>query len=188
MATKVARKWAKVARYRLGILVVARLSLECQVIVFPKFPLCWQHLGRKQNTHMDVQNRLRNAKRPSFSMWSHHWLTRNGGLVRAAEEWETPLEALFSDSCGLECRRTNHRSLPRPRMPNREWNQICLPLFFARPHVGRRGGETLHDVVEHGREEDAEQRHPQHAGEHGHAQRTTHFGPGPRGDHQRHHA
>ncbi len=36
-ATKVARKWAKVARFYLGISAVARLSLECQVIVFPQF-------------------------------------------------------------------------------------------------------------------------------------------------------
>ena len=29
---------------------------------------------------MDVENRRKNAKRPFFSMWAHHCLTRNGGL------------------------------------------------------------------------------------------------------------
>jgi len=37
---KVARKWAKLARFCLGTSAVARPSLECQVIVIPWFLLC----------------------------------------------------------------------------------------------------------------------------------------------------
>jgi hypothetical protein len=58
---------------------------------------------------MDVQNRLRNAKRPSFSMWSHHWLTRNGGLVTTAKPGKMLLEALFSDSRYFDRQRRGSR-------------------------------------------------------------------------------
>ena len=44
---------------------------------------------------MDLQNRLRYAKRHFFSMWSHHCLTRNGGLAAAAEAGEMPLKHFF---------------------------------------------------------------------------------------------
>ena len=46
---------------------------------------------------MEVQNRRKNAERHLFSMWSHHCLTRYGGLPAAAEAGEMPREALFSD-------------------------------------------------------------------------------------------
>ena len=48
--------------------------------------------------------------------------------------------------------------------------------------------EALDDVEEHRRQEDAEQRHAEHAAEHGRPQRPPHLRPGPRGDDQRHHA
>ena len=59
---------------------------------------------------------------------------------------------------------------------------------------GRRGreqprlAEPLDDVEEHRRQEDAEQRHAEHAAEHRRPQRAPHLGPGPRGDDQRHDA
>src|SRR5439155_18996212 len=49
------------------------------------------------------------------------------------------------------------------------------------------GREAPDDGKEHGRQQDAEQRHADHAGEHGGAERAAHLGPRPRGDHQREH-
>ena len=48
--------------------------------------------------------------------------------------------------------------------------------------------DALDHEEEHRRQEDAEQRHAQHAAEDGRAQRPPHFRAGPVGDHQRHHA
>ena len=51
-----------------------------------------------------------------------------------------------------------------------------------------RSAEPLDDVVEHRREEDAEERHAEHAAEDRRAQRPAHLGAGPLGEHQRHDA
>ena len=51
-----------------------------------------------------------------------------------------------------------------------------------------RGAEPLDDVVEDRRQEDAEERHAEHAAEDRRAQRPPHLGAGALGDHQRHDA
>ena len=44
---------------------------------------------------MDVENRRKNAKRSLFSKWSHHCLTRYGGLIWAGKAGETLPRAFF---------------------------------------------------------------------------------------------
>ena len=111
MTTKVARKWDKVARFCLGISAVARLSLECQAFFSRSFHQASNDLLGKLNSPVEVENRLRNAKRAIFSMWLHHCLTRYGGFLAVAKTGETPREAVFSDSCRLRRRRTKRQSL-----------------------------------------------------------------------------
>jgi hypothetical protein len=48
------------------------------------------------NMFKDVEKRLEKSKRALFLVWSHHCLTRNGGLLAAAEAGEIPREALFN--------------------------------------------------------------------------------------------
>ena len=51
--------------------------------------------------------------------------------------------------------------------------------------VGRFGQEPLNKIVKHRRQEDTEQRHTEHAAEHGHTQGATHLRAGALGEHQR---
>ena len=95
LATKVAGKWYKVARYCLGISAVARPSLECQVIVFPQFPLCEQHLLRKQNTHMDLENRCGSAKKPFFCYQVTPLPDPIRRVDHGGQAWRMPAESTF---------------------------------------------------------------------------------------------
>ena len=66
-------------------------------------------------------------------------------------------------------------------------------VSIAEQRIDARGEQTrlaqpVDDEEEHRRQEDAEQRHAEHAAEDGRAQRPPHLGAGPVRDHQRHHA
>ena len=86
-------------------------------------------------------------------------------------------EAIFNVPAG--CRRF---VLARPvRRGRRSFNR----LFDGRRHEI---ANPLNDVIKHRRQENAEQRHPEHPREHGRSQRLPHLRPGADRDHQRHHA
>ena len=62
--------------------------------------------------------------------------------------------------------------------------QVLRPLPEPRTEYPR-AAEPVDDVEEHGREEDAENRHAQHAAEDGRAERAAHFRAGAAADQQR---
>src|SRR5438093_551507 len=79
------------------------------------------------------------------------------------------LPASFLDMTLLLCRRLLMTNSSR---------SVCCPPVAEPPHHG----------IEDRRQKDAEQRHPDHAGEDCRPKSAAHFGPGSLGDHQWKHA
>src|SRR5262245_14547643 len=75
-------------------------------------------------------------------------------------------------------------------LPDNFCDMTKLLLFRGGFDGGRTAGghESPDDGEEHGRQQDSEEGHADHAGEDGRPERPPHLGPGPVGDHQREHA
>ena len=90
----------------------------------------------------------------------------------------SPGDALVRQSCqqksdGPSRERPHQRGADSPGNARREEPPLAHPL---------------QDVEENGRQEDAKQRHPEHAAEHRRSQRPPHLRPGPLGEDEREHA
>ena len=98
---KVARKWYKVARKCLRPSAVQKLSLECQALVFPQFPLCDQRPLRKAE---HTRGRRKSTQKRQEALFCDQIIPLpdpKRRVVAAAKPGEMPPEALFSDSCRL---------------------------------------------------------------------------------------
>ena len=105
--------------------------------------------------------------------------SQRGQASRGAADLAAPRTSGTTPSCASK------KPIPSPASPAEQRG--------AGPAGGHgreqpRFAEPLDDGEEDRRQEDAEQRHAQHAAEHGDPQRPAHLGPGPRGHGQRDHS